>query len=647
MDRQHRIALALIGVVACSGATPRPEPPPPSSAAAEEAAAEQPAPAAEEAAAAEPTPPARPTLPWSVEPHVAVRSPVAADFSGGTLVALSGSATVVIYRLDGDVVVSTSRVARRLDGGEVVCGRRECAVRWYEYEGDGAAMIFDLATGRGVATDAEVGYAAGPDGELGPVARSGSNTDDDWSYRRSSTVDAAETGYDVLQDDQNLEIRGITGGGEHSIHGVTVHPRGRGVLIHQRAGVVYVRASGAREVACLDERSAAFTPDGTRVVQGEDGVCDPETDAGHPATPDPGYGSGYGSSYAATEVEEPTYEDRCSPTDTHVCVRLPDDDSAPLSLVIRGRPRRLAGTGGYDDVRFSPDGRVLAIGHAGAVRGYALPRGREIAAFHRDGVELIEVLHDGALLLRTDAGVSLVGRDGTETHVTDADVHAEGITQHDDGSLYLCTSGGLSVRERGASTFRSLTNVPCGRVATLPSGVAVTSGVDGGDRSVISLADGHVIGTYGAPWIDDGAPLDAEAFARCTEAGTLEHLDVTTLEARSVPGCDRSATYSSDGSLIVRDGGAGVEVQRTSDGARLELRVIRAHGRAAVVALAEDGAFWAAGPEDAALVDLVRREDDVIVEALRGSSERATTHHYRPTLLSDFFEGRPLPLDGE
>lgn len=629
MKRFRGVSFTLLWVVACSGSQARPEP----------MSEPEPAPVVE----APPAPGPAPDVTWTVEPHVAIRNPIAADYRDGTLVALSGSGTVAVYRRDVDAVVSTARVERRADDGWVVCGRRECGVSLlFEIEGGVDTFVVDLASGATSAVSA-AGFLVDDDGELYP-------TDDPDEHEASSRVAAVDDGYDVETGGQRLEIRGITGGGEHAIHEVTVHPRGRGVIIHQRAGVVYVRATGAREVACLDERPGAFTPDGSRVVQGEDGICDPETDAGDLATPEPGYGSGYGygSSYAATEEEEErTYEDQCSPTDPHVCVRVPYEEGTPLSLSVSGRARRLAGTATFGGVRFLPDGSAVVLSGPTGVRGYELPRGREIRALRRDGVELIEVLHDGSLVLRTGSGVSLLARDGTETHVTDAEVHAEGITQHDDGSLYLCTSGGLSVRERGAAAFRAVSNVPCGRVATLSGGVAVTSGVDGGARTVISLADGRVIGTYGAPWTDAAPPLDAESFARCTDAGTLELLDVATLATRSTPGCDRTATYSADGSLVVRQTGQGVEVERTLDGARIELRVVRAGGRMVAVAIAADGAFWVPRPEDAALVDLIRREDDVIVEALRGSSERALSRHHRPTLLSDFFEGRPLPRAGE
>jgi hypothetical protein len=93
--------------------------------------------------------------------------------------------------------------------------------------------------------------------------------------------------------------------------------------------------------------------------------------------------------------------------------------------------------------------------------------------------------------------------------------------------------------------------------------------------------------------------------------------------------------------------GSGVELTRTADGAVLELRVIRAGSGPVLVALAPDGALWVARPEDAALVDVVERRDGVIVEALRGSAERVLARHHRPTLLADFFEGRPLPRAGE
>lgn len=628
MKRHSGVSFALFSLVACSGSQVHPEPLPPEPV---------------RVVAPEPAPAPAPEVRWSMEPHVAVRSPSGADFYGGTLVALSGSGTVVVYRRAEDAVVATARIERRLDWGEVVCGARECAVRLTDDAGGGGttAYLVDLATGDASTTDSDVGYRAEPSGELVPI-------DTDGGYVPSSHVTAIEDGYDVETDGQVLAIRGITGDGEYAIHDVTVHPRGRGVLIHQRPGVVYVRASGARSVACLDERSAAFTPDGARVVQADDGICDPETDAGELATPEPTYGSGYGSSYGAvTPEEEPTYDDHCSPTDPRICIRAPYEAGAPLSLVRSGRAQRLAGTGAVTEIDFLPDGSAVVLSGPLGFRVHELPRGREIRALRREGFELIEVLRDGSLLVRTPSGVSLLSRDGVETHVTDAEVHAEGVTQHDDGSLYLCTSGGLSVREPGATSFRPVTNLPCGRVATLPSGVAVTSGVDGGERTVIALSDGRVIGTYGAPWTDTGPPLDAESFARCTSEGPLELLDVATLARRSVPDCDRSATYSADGSLAVRQTGAGVELLRTSDGTRLELRVLRRSDRVFVAALAEDGAFWTPSLEDAAAIDLARREDGVIVEALRGSSERALTHHHRPTLLSDFFEGRPLPRAGE
>lgn len=203
----------------------------------------------------------------------------------------------------------------------------------------------------------------------------------------------------------------------------------------------------------------------------------------------------------------------------------------------------------------------------------------------------------------------------------------------------VCSAAGLRDRDAGATEFRTVSEAPCLRAAMLSTGLYVTRG-DPRTRNVLR-ADGSMVGTYGEEW---RAPLDAEVISRCIE-GTedADSLDVATLEVRHITGgCVGARTRSADASLLARTHGSSVTLTRTVDGARLTLR--RFSGGAGVVAQADDGAVWIeTGDDGLSGIAFVREGETIADEVLLGDSDVARRRSYRPTLLADFFEGRPLP----
>lgn len=112
------------------------------------------------------------------------------------------------------------------------------------------------------------------------------------------------------------------------------------------------------------------------------------------------------------------------------------------------------------------------------------------------------------------------------------------------------------------------------------------------------------------------------------------------LRSASAP-CELSVT-GDERFYLVREHERGRPIlERIVDGARLELFVLT--GETMIVAAATPlGALWT--PEPEGLVDFVLRAEGPLLTAPLVSGEELARRFYQPTLLSDFFEGRPLPV---
>lgn len=431
-------------------------------------------------------------------------------------------------------------------------------------------------------------------------------------------------------------------GGEHAIHQLAFVSGGLVVL--GREGALWVEEDGARPTTCLvGEVPLTRTRGGVRLVQGE-GACDPTTDTGTASPPMPD---------DLDFVPEDPDVRSCSPDGADVCLLDREGERALVTRVRHRVLRRLDRDGEVRGASFSPDGsRVGLLMADGQVRVHRVEDGERIAAVPGTSIAawsssptpswLVTVLEADLLVHDLAGGQPVLRLSGATRAASDDTGSRLAYLRAPELHVIDWASRADSVVPASPPPSAQDLSFAGDRITLAGEGQLFSYALTGGAplylREVLSASD----------------PSISPIVFHCPDEHTLRAIDLRTAQPLGdYPiACDSSLFYdgsigtesfshTSDGRILAYvDRREQVRLVRMSDGAELWLRLWSGPGTVHVVASALDGAFAviAGGPEGFLLRDRLlpigraRMVDPAHAEGL-----------HRPTLVSDFFAGRPLP----
>jgi hypothetical protein len=435
-------------------------------------------------------------------------------------------------------------------------------------------------------------------------------------------------------------------GGEHAFHVAAIRPDAEGIVIGQREGSMVVTRDGVSLVDCLDgETEISWSPLEPGVaLQGSDGQCNVQTSEGSLPTPEPGYGSyGYDQEEDDEEEEEaepePQDEVVCAPTDPSVCVTYPARGHTVRLSTGPGRGRVLRG-GDDGQIEFSTAARYLALRTSTALRIVDVATARDVVRAPAGSVVdwgpddhwVITQVEGGGSTFRSLADTHLaleVARTlaGPESIVFDA----TGAT------ALLCSPTGIDRISLTDGALTALSTTPCETIRVFGDHAVVRAHRDE-QFHVVDLVSGRVLLDFDAS--AQPPPAGSSFFYACSDADRTV-VDVAHGTMRTVIGaCGHTAT-SEDGSYWISQVSFESLTLGRTDGETLAVHVLWVDGEPHAYA-EHDGTFWVATPDEVGLLNVVvQTGEDIAVTS--ASDPEMQRRFYRPTLLADFLDGRPLP----
>ena len=216
------------------------------------------------------------------------------------------------------------------------------------------------------------------------------------------------------------------------------------------------------------------------------------------------------------------------------------------------------------------------------------------------------------------------------------------VARSGDLLVWRTTAGvsALDLRTRSTTVLSVADPGACG-LAVDASTLVVRTGPELTTATAHELPSLAPLGTYA---VRPDARVGGGLFVSCSEAG----LEVRALRdgalVRSAPTC--AATLSPDARyLIVRNSSwrGRATLERVADGATID--IIGVSGTIdSIAVMASNGALWV--PDPSHLPNFALRGPGPVLSAPMIAGAALEAAHYRPTLLTDFLEGRPLPTPG-
>jgi hypothetical protein len=438
-------------------------------------------------------------------------------------------------------------------------------------------------------------------------------------------------------------------GGEYAIHGVWLRPDAEGIVIGQREATVVVTRGGARVVDCIDgEQDLEWSPLEPGVaLQGSDGHCDVASGVGTAPAPAPDYGSYSSSDYdeeasGEEEEEEPPPEDDviCATSNPSVCVTFPARGGAPRmsagpgarSHVIRGANDAVVG--------FSPDARLAVFTTSSALRIVDVATGRdrmrlpsgEVVDWGPDGHWVATMTTNGRTTFRS---LDDVHRSFDVEHM----LTAESIVFEPEGGVLVCSESGIERLSLSDGALSPVATTPCGSIRIFGAHAVVHSPGDL-QAHVVDLGTGQVLLDF--PHEAQPPPAGSTFFRTCDGADRIV-IDVAHATSTRIEGTCSVAASTEDGRTFIRSSDFETVTLERADGASLVLHIVW-QGEANAYAEAPDHAFWVASEDDAELLNVVMRTGArSSIRVVSGGDPEMRRRFYRPTLLADFLDGRPLP----
>lgn len=266
-------------------------------------------------------------------------------------------------------------------------------------------------------------------------------------------------------------------------------------------------------------------------------------------------------------------------------------------------------------------------------------------------------------LLATDAGLFVVARGAAghldvyagsaRLHALDdarADEHcalARVVTLPDREIVLVRTASGLTLVDDAATDAAGAPAVTTARAPLPADACEVAIDVEAqlvfaaspSTMTVVRLPTAEVVHAYARP---GAAAMSHGHLVECGDGRMTVYDRMTGARRGSVPGACRPSALTDDEAFVLGQGeGRGrAYVQRVSDGAGLTLLdVVGAED--VPLAVSDDGAVWAPSLAHADAVALGLTDGTPLTRTtIAGEAMRA---RFAPTLLADFFEGRPLP----
>jgi hypothetical protein len=206
-------------------------------------------------------------------------------------------------------------------------------------------------------------------------------------------------------------------------------------------------------------------------------------------------------------------------------------------------------------------------------------------------------------------------------------------------SALLCSSAGIERLSLADGALTAVSPEACDAIRVFGEHAVVHATGDP-HAHVVDLANGQVLLEF------DGSarppPAGSPFFHHCLGSDRVV-TDVARATSTTIPGTCARTAVSEDGRYWIAEQSFELITLGRPDGAELDVHVIWVGDTAHAYAEADDHAFWVASADDTSLLNVVARTGDALV-VTSGADPEMQRRFYRPTLLADFIEGRPLPV---